>query len=115
MKPGLGENRFGGTSITYWGLGTNRKWMQLETYGGKLTENIIQAIARDILTHSMHTPEAAGHKIVMHVHDEVIIDHLNSSNTTVEDICELMSTAPDWADGLPLDADGFECLYYRKD
>lgn len=60
VKPSLGENRFGGTSITYWGLGPNRKWTQLETYGGKLTENIVQAIARDILTHAIHTLEHDG-------------------------------------------------------
>ena len=115
VKPGLGENRFGGTAITYWGLGTNRKWMHLETYGGKLTENIVQAIARDILTHSMQILEAAGHKIVMHVHDEVVIDHPITSGVSVEEICEVMATVPDWAKGLPLDADGFECSYYRKD
>ncbi|TRX53612.1 DNA polymerase [Corynebacterium guaraldiae] len=115
VKPGLGENRFGGTSITYWGLGTNRKWMQLETYGGKLTENIVQAIARDILTHAIRTLEHAVHEIVMHVHDEVIIDHPHDNPTTVEESCAVMATVPDWAEGLPLEADGFECDYYRKD
>ncbi|MDP9801516.1 DNA polymerase [Arcanobacterium wilhelmae] len=115
VKPGVGENRFGGQSITYWGLGTNRKWGQLETYGGKLTENIVQAIARDLLTHSMHLLETAGHQIVMHVHDEVVIDHPHTSPHTVEAICDLMAAAPTWAAGLPLDADGYECAYYRKD
>lgn len=115
VKPGLGENRFGGQSITYWGLGTNRKWTQLETYGGKLTENIVQAIARDLLTHSMHLLETAGHKIVMHVHDEVVIDHPEASPHTVDTICDLMAATPAWAAGLPMDADGYECAYYRKD
>lgn len=111
VKPKLGENRFGGTSITHEGITTECKWGQLETYGGKLTENIVQAIARDILTHSMKILEAAGHRIVMHVHDEIVIE---TTAASVDEICELMATVPDWAEGLPLEADGFECSYYMK-
>lgn len=114
VKPQLGENRFGGTSITYWGLTTGRKWGRLETYGGKLVENIVQAIARDLLVHAMGTVSAAGYRIVMHVHDEIIIDHPIGTGS-VEEVCQLMATPPDWAEGLPLDADGYECLFYRKD
>ena len=97
VKPRLGENRWGGTSITYNGVTTGRKWGWLETYGGKLVENIIQATARDLL-----------------VHDEIVIDEPLNSGFTVTDACRLMATPPAWADGLPLDADGYECDYYRK-
>ena len=114
VKPRLGENRFGSTSILYWGLTTGRKWGQLETYGGKLTENIVQATARDLLTHAMQAVSAAGFQIVMHVHDEIIIDHPTNAGS-VEEICQLMVQTPPWAVGLPLSADGYECEFYRKD
>lgn len=115
VKPGLGQNRFGGTSITYWGISTGQKWGRLETYGGKLVENIVQAIARDLLVTGMKNVAEAGHQIVMHVHDEIVIDEPLDSGFTVEDACQLMSKLPAWADGLPLTADGYECDYYRKD
>lgn len=115
VKPGLGENRFGGTSITYWGVTTGRRWGRLETYGGKLVENIVQAIARDLLVNGMQIIAGQGHQIVMHVHDEVIIDEPLNSGFTIEDACQLMSKLPTWAGGLPLTADGYECDYYRKD
>ena len=115
VQPQLGENRWGGTSITYSGMTTGRKWGRLETYGGKLTENIVQAIARDLLVHAMGRIAAAGHRIVMHVHDEIVIDEPQGSGFTVADACALMASKPDWAAGLPLDADGYECDYYRKD
>ena len=115
VQPRLGENRWGGTSITYTGTTTARRWGQLETYGGKLVENIVQAIARDLLVTGMHAVAKAGHKIVMHVHDEIVIDEPENSGFTVTDACELMSMLPAWAEGLPLDADGYECNYYRKD
>lgn len=115
VKPGLGQNRFGGTSITYWGISTGRKWGRLETYGGKLVENIVQAIARDLLVNGMKNVAEAGHQIVMHVHDEIVIDEPLDSGFTVKDACQLMSKLPAWAGGLPLTADGYECDYYRKD
>ncbi len=115
VKPGLGQNRFGGTSITYWGVTTGRRWGRLETYGGKLVENIVQAIARDLLVTGMKNVAEAGHQIVMHVHDEIVIDEPLDSGFTVEDACQLMSKLPAWAGGLPLTADGYECDYYRKD
>ncbi|USR79856.1 DNA polymerase [Arcanobacterium pinnipediorum] len=115
VQPRLGENRWGGTSITYTGTTTARKWGQLETYGGKLVENIVQAIARDLLVTGMHAVANAGHQIVLHVHDEIVIDEPTDSGFTVSDACKLMSTLPAWAEGLPLDADGYECDYYRKD
>lgn len=112
VKPRLGENRFGGTSILYEGTSTGRKWGTLETYGGKLTENSVQAIARDLLVYGMHHVAEAGHRIVMHVHDEIVVE---TTTASVEEICGLMSTVPEWADGLPLAADGYECEFYRKD
>lgn len=115
VQPRLGENRWGGTSITYTGTTAARRWGQLETYGGKLVENIVQAIARDLLVTGMHAVAKAGHRIVMHVHDEIVIDEPENSGFTVTDACALMSTLPAWAEGLPLDADGYECAYYRKD
>lgn len=115
VQPRLGENRWGGTSITYTGTTAARRWGQLETYGGKLVENIVQAIARDLLVTGMHAVAKAGHRIVMHVHDEIVIDEPLGSGFTVADACELMSTLPAWVEGLPLDADGYECAYYRKD
>lgn len=115
VKPQLGENRWGGTSITYTGTTTARRWGQLETYGGNLVETIVQAVARDLLVVGMHAVAQAGHRIVMHVHDEIVIDEPQDSGFTVDDACQLMSTLPDWAEDLPLDADGYECDYYRKD
>lgn len=112
VKPKLGENRFGGTSITHEGITTGRKWGQVETYGGKLTENIVQAVARDLLTVAMHRVAEAGHRIVMHVHDEIVVE---TTTATVDEICELMATAPEWAQGLPLAADGYACDFYMKD
>lgn len=112
VKPRLGENRFGGTSTLYEGTSTGRKWGTLETYGGKLTENIVQAIARDLLVYGMHHVSEAGHRIVMHIHDEIVVE---TTTATVDEICDLMATAPDWAAGLPLAADGYACEFYRKD
>lgn len=115
VKPNLGVNRFGGTSITYWGQGINRKWQKLETYGGKLVENIVQATARDLLAEAITRIENAGHQVVMHIHDEVVIDEPCDSPTTVSDICALMNQLPTWASRLPIDAAGYECDFYMKD
>lgn len=114
FKPQLGKNRFGGTSITYSGVTTARKWGLIETYGGKLVENIVQAIARDLLVNAMCQVHRAGYRIVMHVHDEIIIDNPQTAGS-VEEVCQLMSQPPTWALGLPLDANGFEFSFYRKD
>lgn len=112
-KPAIGTNPFGGDSITCFGIGTNRKFEKQETYGGKLVENITQAVARDLLSHSITLLEHTGHDIVMHIHDEVVIEA--PPETTVDEVCDLMSQAPQWADGIPLTADGYECTYYMKD
>ena len=114
-RPRLGENRFGMTSILFDGVdGTTRKWGPIETYGGKLTENLVQATARDLLTHAMHRVDAAGHRIVMHIHDEIVVDE-PTDGTSVKDIVTIMTRLPTWADGLPLDADGYDCAFYMKD
>ena len=112
-SPRVGENRFGGESITFMGLGLNRKWGRIETYGGKLVENIVQATARDVLAHSMATLEAAGYPTVMHVHDEVITE-VPYGHGSVDELCSLMSRGPKWSKGLPLAAEGFESTYYKK-
>ena len=111
VKPRIGENRFGGESITYWGVGTSKRWERLETYSGKLVENIIQGIARDLLFYSMKTLSDCF--IVGHIHDEIIIEC--TKDTSLSDICEQMSVTPKWADGLLLRADGYECNFYKKD
>ena len=115
VQPSIGENQWGNPSINYWGVGTNKKWQMLETYGGKLVENVVQAIARDLLTHALHTLDNARYRVVMHVHDEAVIDEPCDSAATVESVCKLMATPPAWARGLPLDADGYECGFYMKD
>lgn len=79
-----------------------------------ISENIVQAIARDVLINAMHQVADACHQIVMRVHDEIVIDEPRESGFTVHDACQLMATPPAWAAGLPLDTDGFERAYYRK-
>lgn len=114
IKPRIGTNRFGGDSITYMGVGASKKWERLETFGGKLVENIVQAIARDLLASAMMNVANAGYNIVFHVHDEIIAEAPDGQGS-VDEMCMLMSINPDWADGIPLSADGYECEYYRKD
>lgn len=111
VKPRIEENRFGGESITYGGVGANKKWQRLETYSGKLVENIVQAIARDLLFHAMKTLSHCF--IVAHIHDEIIIEC--SPDVSLDVICEQMARVPDWAKGLLLRADGYECEFYKKD
>ena len=111
MKPSLGKNRFGRECINYWGIGASKKWEMLETYSGKLTENVVQAIARDLLFYSMKTLSHCF--IVGHIHDEMIIEC--KKDVSVEAICEQMSCTPPWAEGLLLRADGYECEFYKKD
>jgi len=112
-SPRIGENRFGGESITHMGVGVNRKWGRIETYGGKLTENIVQATARDILAHAIARLERSGYPVVMHIHDEVVTE-VPEGRGSVEELCALMSQAPPGPAGLPLAAEGFESTYYRK-
>lgn len=111
VRPRIGENRFGGESITYEGIGAARKWERLETYGPKLVENIVQATARDILCYAMKTLRCCS--IVMHIHDELVIEA--DPRVSLDAVCEQMGRTPPWAEGLPLRADGYETMFYRKD
>lgn len=114
LKPKQQPNRFGRMSLTYEGVGQNHKWARQETYSGRLVENATQAIARDILAEAMARIEDKGLNIVAHVHDEVIIE-APKDKYTVDEICQLMATNPDWCDGLPLAAAGYKGDYYFKD
>ena len=113
VKPRLGENKFGGESVTYMGMDGTKHWSRIESYGPKFVENIVQAISRDILCHAME--QLKDYRIVAHVHDECIIEA--PQEATVEEICSLMATVPSWAPGLILRADGYECKdgFYMKD
>lgn len=111
VKPKMGENQFGGESVTYEGTGTAKRWERLESYGPKFVENIVQAISRDILAYSMK--QLKEFKIVGHVHDEVIIEC--DQDQSLEEIALLMGNAPNWMSDINLRADGYECLFYQKD
>lgn len=114
VNPGTRENSWGGLVITYKSSNqTTGKWESTDTYGGKLVENIVQAIARDCLAVSIKRLTDAGYKIVMHIHDEVVIEA--PAHTTVEEVCEIMGREIEWAKGLILRADGFGTDYYKKD
>ena len=114
IKPKLQPNRFGRMALTFEGLGANNKWTRGETYSGKLTENITQATARDLLAEAMRRMELAGLGIVGHVHDEVILE-VPRGQYTVDDVCAIMNQNPAWADGLPLSSAGYTGNYYYKD
>lgn len=110
IKPRLDYNRYGTLSVIYKGVGTNRRWEDIESYGPKFVENIVQAIARDLLLNAMSNLKDLP--IVAHVHDEVIIE--NDGSITLDEICDRMARLPSWATGLILRADGYECPYYQK-
>ena len=114
IKPRMAQNRFGRQSLSYEGIGESKKWLRIETYGPKLVENIVQATARDLLALAMLRLTEAGFQIVMHIHDEAVVEVPNGQSS-VDDICKMMAVAPDWAAGLPLRADGYECQFYKKD
>lgn len=111
VKPRIGENQFGGESVTYMGVSGTKKWERLESYGPKFVENIVQGTARDILCYAMRTLRNCA--IVAHVHDEVIIEA--DRRISVVAVCEQMGRTPPWAKGLKLRADGYECEFYQKD
>lgn len=114
IKPRMTQNRFGRESLSYEGVGESKKWMRIETYGPKLVENIVQATARDLLALAMLRLRNDGFGIVMHIHDEAVLE-VPDGVSSVDEICRKMSIAPTWADGLPLRADGYECSFYKKD
>lgn len=111
VKPRIGENKFGGESVTYEGVGATKKWERIESYGPKFVENIVQAVSRDILCYAMRT--LRNYRICGHVHDELIIEC--PIDTNVSEVCEMMGRTPPFAKGLPLRADGYECSFYKKD
>lgn len=117
QEPSIGLNRFGKESIKYKGIDqTTGQWVNIETYGGKLTENIVQAVSRDLLAQSMINLQEKGFEIVMHVHDEVACEvPIEDAEKQLEIMCELMCTNIHWAKGLPLNADGYVTQYYKKD
>ena len=110
IKPQIGENKFGGESVTYMFTDTVNKWSRIESYGPKFIENIVQGISRDILCYAMSNLK--DYRICAHVHDECIIEC--PQDETVEHICQIMSQTPPWAQGLVLNADGYECMFYMK-
>ncbi len=117
VDPGVGENRWGNPSITYMGLNDKNKWARVETYGGKLVENVVQAIARDCLAQAIEHLEAEGFPVVFHVHDEVVIDiaPFADDKTMLNRVIQIMSTPIPWAPGLPLGADGWVGEFFKKD
>lgn len=111
VKPRLGENQFGGESITYMGVDAQKKWSRIESYGPKIVENITQAISRDILAYAMRT---LSHCFICgHVHDELIIEC--KPEVSLDTICEQMGRTPPWISGIELRGDGYRCAFYQKD
>ena len=111
VKPQIGENKFGGESVTYMGIDAKKKWSRIESYGPKFTENIVQAVSRDILAYAMQTLRHCF--IVGHIHDELIIEA--SKDVSLQAVCEQMGRTPPWIPGLLLRADGYETMFYKKD
>lgn len=114
IKPRIEINKFGREGITYEGIGESKRWSRIDTYGPKLVENIVQAAARDLLAEAMINVAKAGYEIVMHVHDEIIVE-APIGHGSLKRVCEMMEIVPSWAEGLPLRADGFICNYYKKE
>ena len=114
IRPRMGVNNFGSDCVTYEGLGGTKKWERIESYGPKFVENIVQATARDILAGAIKRLSQRGYRITMHVHDEVVLEVPNV-RSSVEEVSRLMGETPEWAKGLCLRADGYECEFYRKE
>lgn len=114
-SPQIGENKWGGPSISYMGMDqTTKKWKRIETYGGKLVENCVQAVARDCLAQAIENLEKEGLPVVFHIHDEVVID-CRADTATLDDVVDIMSRPIPWAPGLPLNADGWVGGFFKKD
>ncbi len=110
VKPRIGENKFGGKSVTYMGIDAQKKWSRIESYGPKFVENIVQAVSRDILAYAMRT---LSHCFICgHVHDELIIEC--DPQVSLDAVCEQMGRTPPWLPGIELRADGYECAFYQK-
>ena len=114
VRPRMGINGFGGECVTYEGVGASKKWERIESYGPKFVENIVQATARDILVEAMQRLDKKGFAITMHVHDEVVLE-VPFGVSNVKECCQIMSINPEWAQGLPLNAEGYECEFYKKE
>lgn len=114
VRPRMTVNRFGSESVSYEGIGTNRKWTRIESYGAKFCENIVQATARDVLAEAMLRLEKKGFDIVCHIHDEVVLE-VPEGTSSVEEVNGIMAVCPDWCEGLPLKAAGFESPFYKKE
>lgn len=115
-QPHMGQDRFGRPSICYMGVNQiTRKWERIETYGGKIAENITQSVARDCLAEAITRLEARGYRVVFHIHDEVVIDRPGATEADLDRVTEIMSEVPDWAEGLPLSADGWVNAFFKKD
>ena len=113
--PSLGTNEWGHPSIAYYGVNqTSKQWTPLETYGGKLVENIVQAIARDCLAQAIEHLEAAGFPVVFHIHDEVVID-CDAAKADLDTVVKIMTSPIPWAPELPLNADGWVGNFFKKD
>ena len=117
IKPKLEINQFGSEAISYMGQNqTTKKWERIPTYGGKLTENLVQAVARDCLAESIKNLVTNGYRILFHIHDEIIAEvPKNDDRFSLENAIKIMCQPPNWADGLPLNADGFTSDYYKKE
>ena len=110
VKPRIGENKYGGQSVTYMGIDAQKKWSRIESYGPKFVENIVQAVSRDILAYAMRT---LSHCFICgHVHDELIIEC--DPRVSLDAVCEQMGRTPPWLPGIELRADGYECAFYQK-
>lgn len=114
VKPRMALNKFDRNGLTYEGIAENGKWGRIETYGPKLVENIVQGTARDLLAEAMLRLKKQGFDIVMHIHDEAVLE-VPEGVSSVEEVCAIMAEQPEWAKGLPLRADGYECAFYKKD
>lgn len=114
VRPRIGVNNFGSDCVTYEGLGSQKKWERIESYGPKFVENIVQATARDILVESMQRLDKLGFKATMHIHDEVVLE-VPEGLSSVDEVCRIMAITPDWAHTLCLRADGYECAFYKKE
>ena len=112
-KPRIVQNEYGRESVTYEGIGPTKKWERIESYGPKFIENVTQAACRDLLAEAILRLDRAGYKVVMHVHDEVIVEA--KEGTDLDKVCQIMGETPSWAPGLKLTAAGFKCKFYQKD
>ena len=114
VKPRIEKNRFNRECVSYMGLDTSKKWTRIETFGGKLVENLVQAVARDCLAEAMIKLEKAGYPLTFHVHDEVILE-VPEGQGSLQEVTQIMGEEISWAKGLPLKADGYVTKFYKKE